>query len=160
MVRTKAQRSEAARKANVTRKEMKRKKTLSRIAKKAFSKNFFSEKNFVERLRRKGFFSFTTGKAEGPPDIVAYKNGKLSFYEIKPSHPKTSKDALFKRTQSEWIKKYCFKSKVKVNLVFYKGSRSFKYHIVPITKKNISDFEYKQKNLDDIIERTKKFSYK
>jgi len=160
MVRTKAQRSEAARKANVTRKEMKRKITLHRIAKKASRKNILSEVKFVERLRRRGFFAFTTGKAEGPPDIVAYKNRKLSFYEIKPSQPKTSKNALFKRTQSEWIKKYCFKNRVKVNLVFYMGSRPFKYHIVPITKKNISDFEYKQKNQDDIIERTKKLSYK
>lgn len=160
MARTKAQDFAAAKKAAATKKKNKFKKIRTRAAKIASRKNILSEETFVERLRRKGFLAFKTGKAQGPPDIVAYKNRKLSFYEIKPSHPRTSKDALFKPTQSTWIKKHCFKKRVEVNLAFYKGSRPFKYHIIRITKKNIPNYENKQKNRDDIIERTKNFPYK
>jgi len=158
--KTKSELSRIAHRAVLTRKVRQRKKIRVRAAKKASRKNILSELNFVERLRKKGFLAFSTGKAEGPPDIVAYKNRKLSFYEIKPSQPSNPRNGLLKRTQSDWIKKYCFNKKIEVNLAFYKGSRPFKYSVVKITKKNISDFETNQKNLDDIIERAKSFSYK
>jgi len=158
--KTKGELSRIAKRAAATKKKNQLRRKRQRAAKKASRKNIFSEEKFVERLRRKGFLAFKTGKSEGPPDIIAYKDRSLSFYEIKPSHPRTSKDALFKKTQSDWIKKYCFKKRVEVNLVYYKGSRPFKYCIVRIIKKNISDFVDKQKNRDDIIERTQNFSYK
>ena len=152
--------SKIAKKAAAKRKKNQLRKKRKKAARKASRKNILSEKKFVERLRRKEYLAFSTGKAQGPPDIVAYKNRKLSFYEIKPSNPKATKDALFKKTQSDWIKKYCFNKRVDVNLVFYKGSRPFKYSEIKISKKNISDFVNKQKNLDDIIERTKILPYK
>jgi len=157
---TKAEYKRRARKAADTKKTNSLQKTRKRAARIASRKNILSEKKFVERLRRNGYLAFSTGKAQGPPDIVAYKNRKLSFFEIKPSNPKARKDALFKKTQSDWIKKYCFNKRVDVNLVFYKGSRPFKYAEIKISKKNISDFVNKQKNLDDIIERTKILPYK
>jgi len=158
--KTKAELSRIAYRAGDTRKKNQLRKKRQRAAKKASRKNILSEEKFVERLRKKGFFAFKTGKAEGPPDIIAYKNRNLSFYEIKPSYPRTSKDALFKQTQSDWIKKYCFKKKIDVNLVFYKGSRPLKYYIVRITKKNLSHFENNQKNRDNIVERTSTYQYK
>ena len=58
------------------------------------------------------------------------------------------------------VKKYCLKNKVSVNIVFYKGLRPFKYHIVPITAKNISDYVNSQKNLDEIIEKISDYPYR
>jgi len=156
----KAERSRIAKKAAAKIKKNQLETKRKRAARKASRKNILSEDKFVERLRRKWFLAFKTGKAEGPPDIVAYKGRRLRFYEIKPSQPSSSKDALFKKSQSDWIKKYCFKKKVEINLVYYKGSRPFKYTEMRITRKNISDFVNNQKNRDDIIERIKNLPYK
>ncbi|MCH7648542.1 MAG: hypothetical protein IIA83_08045 [Thaumarchaeota archaeon] len=160
MPRTKKGDYAAAKKAARTRKKNKRTKKRKKAAKKASRKNILSEKKFAQRLRYQGYFAFRTGKAQGVPDIISYKNGKLIFYEIKPSNPRSSKDALFKPTQSTWIKKYCFKKGVEIKLVYYKGSRPFKYYVEQINKKNISNFTNKQINRDDIKFRTDDFTYK
>ena len=156
MARTKAQDFAAADKAARTRKKNKQ----SEIAKGAASKNRRSEEKFVDRLIGRGFLAFTTGKAKGVPDIVAFKGRKLSFFEIKPSTSGSPTKLLFLKNQSNWIQKFCFKKKINVYIVHYKGSRVFKYHKEKINKKNISNFVDNQINRDDIKERTKKFSYK
>jgi len=161
MVRiTKAEYSRRAKKAVAKRKENQLERKRKRAASIASRKNILSEDKFVEKLRRKGFLAFKTGKAEGPPDIVAYKGRRLRFYEIKPSQPRSSKDALFKKSQSDWIMQHCFKKKIEFNLAYYKGSRPFKYAVMPITRKNISGFVNNQKNRDNIIERIKNLLYK
>jgi len=152
-------RSKRAKKAVKTRKQRETKKKRVKAALKASRKNILSEQKFVERLMKKGVFAFNTGKVEGVPDIIAYKRKNLVFYEIKPSNPKSSKDALFKKTQSDWIQKFCFRSNIEVNIVFYKGERLFKYHIVKITNKNISEYINNKTNLDSIKDRIKKFVF-
>jgi len=158
--KSKAERSKSAQKAAKTRKQNKKNKKQVNAAKKASRKNIRSEDQFVERLRKKGYFAFKTGKAEGPPDIIAYKNKNLKFFEIKPAFGNSRRSTLLKQTQHDWIKKYCLKKKIEANLSFYIGTRHFKYAVVRITKKNISSFVDNQKNRDSIIERTKSFSYK
>ena len=117
-----------------------------------------SEENFARRLRKRGFIAHRTGKAPGLPDILAYKNKIIQFYEIKPSNPSSKPDALLKKNQAEWIKDFCIKKRVKATLVYYKGSRPFKYHEIGLTSKNIGKFV--QGKNSDIKDRTKQFSYK
>ena len=63
------------------------------------------------------------------------------------------------KTQAKWIKNYCIKTHVKATLVYYKGSRPFKYHEIPLkTSKDISDYAVGTKK--DILEETKKMSYR
>ena len=144
----------------MTRHTKRRVKTQSQIAIGARGKNERSEENFVKKLARKGFFAFRTGQSYAVPDIVAYKNRKLSFYEIKPAHSKATAKTLLMKHQSDWMKKFCLNKKIEVNLVFYKGSRPFKYSVVRITKKNIEDFVYNKNNAIDIFERTDELIYK
>ena len=132
-------------------------KKQSIIARKASRRNINSEKEFVEVLKGRGFTADRTGKAKGMPDIVAWKNKKLEFYEIKPGDGTARNGALLKKTQKEWIKNYCFKTRVKVTLVYYKGSRPFKYYEVKLNKLNISKYTNSTKR--DIFEETKKASY-
>lgn len=115
MVMSKSQRKAAADKAARTRKINQLTKKRKKAAKKASRKNILSEKKFAQQLRNKHYFAFRTGKAKGVPDIISYKNGKLIFYEIKPSRPSSSKNALLKRTQSDWIQKFCFKKGFSAN---------------------------------------------
>ena len=125
----------------------------------ASRKGIGSEENFVKRLKRRGFTAYKTGKAVGIPDIVAWKNQKLQFFEIKPGFSKSSSKALLMKTQAKWIKNYCIKTHVKATLVYYKGSRPFKYHEIPLkTSKDISDYAVGTKK--DILEATKKMSYR
>jgi len=154
--KSKAELSRIANKAVAKRKKNRQ----SKIATGAAAKNRLSEENFVKRLKKKGFLAFSTGKAEGVPDIIAFKGGNLSFYEVKPSNPKSARDALFKKTQSNWIKKYCFRKNLKANIVFYKGSRNFKYHVIRITKQNIIDFEDNNINRALIKNMMEYFSFK
>ena len=136
-------------------------------AKKASGINTRSEENFVDRLKKRGFTANRTGKAEGIPDIIAWKKNKiLEFYEIKPGGVKKGKKggakgnaaALLKDTQKEWIKNYCFKKGIKVTLVYYQGLRSFKYHDIKLDQKNISNFSIGTKGMD-ILQRTREFTY-
>lgn len=145
---------------NKTKTKKRNGKTQSQIAKEARSKNERSEKNFVKKLVGRGFFTFRTGQAYAVPDIVAYKNRKLSFYEIKPAHSKATAKTLLMKHQYDWMKKFCLNKKIEVNLVFYTGSQSFKYSVVRITKKNIEDFVYNAKNAYDIFDRTDELTYK
>ena len=135
-------------------------KTQSQIAIGARKKNTYSEENFVKKLSRRGFFAFRTGNSLGVPDIVAYKNKKLSFYEIKPAHGGSKNKTLLMKHQYDWMKKFCLNKKIEANLVFYKGSRPFKYSVVRLTKKNIDNFVYNDKNAYDIFDRTDKLTYK
>ena len=135
------------------------KKTQSQIATGAKKKNTDSEENFVKKLSRNGFFAFRTGNSLGVPDIVAYKNNKLSFYEIKPAHGKSTNKTLLMKHQYDWMKKFCLNKKIEANVVFYKGSQPFKYSVVQITKKNIDNFVYNDKNAMDIFDRTDKLIY-
>ena len=142
-------------KKHLTKEEERR----SRRSKKAAGKNAQSEENFVKILRKRGFTASRTGKAKGLPDILAYKNKIIQFFEIKPSQPSAKKGALLKKDQAEWIKKFCIKKGVKATLVYYKGSRPFKYHEIKLTSSKIIG-KFVQGNNSDIKERTKKFSYK
>jgi len=156
-----AKKSKAELSRNANEAVAKRKKNKqSKIATGAAAKNRLSEENFVKRLKKKGIFAFSTGKAEGVPDIIAFKGGNLSFYEVKPSDPRSARDALFKKTQSNWIKKHCFRKNLKANIVFYKGSRNFKYHVISITKQNIVDFEDNYINRILIKDLMNHFSFK
>jgi Holliday junction resolvase len=141
-------------KKHLTKKEKKRKSA----AKKAARLNRESEENFVKRLVRRGFTANVTGKAKGLPDILAYKKSKLQFFEIKPSRPSSMASALLKKDQGRWIKDYCLKKGVKATLVYYKGSRKFKYKEIKLNSKNIDEFV--QGGNSDILERTKEFSYR
>ena len=123
-------------KKHLTRREKKRKAA----AKKAARLNRESEENFVKRLVRRGFTAYRTGKAKGLPDILAYKKSKLQFFEIKPSQPSSRASALLKKDQRKWIKDYCLKKGVKATLVYYKGSRKFKYKEIKLNSKNIDEF--------------------
>ena len=152
----KAERKRIANKAARTRKKNRQK----RIAKGAARINILSEEKFVDRLRKKGFLAFRTGKAEGLPDIIAYKGRNLSFYEIKPAYTGSSSKSLLMKTQSDWIKKYCFKNNIEVNLVYYKISRSYKYYVVPISKANIRDYEDNSDNRFFIRSDIEDFSFK
>ena len=156
MAISKAKRKAAANKAARTR----RKNRQKRIARGAARKNILSEEKFVHRLRGEGFLAFRTGKAEGLPDIIAYKGRNLSFYEIKPAYSGSSSKSLLMKTQSDWIKEYCFKNNIEINLVYYKNSRSFKYYVVPISKENIWDYEDNSENRVLIIYDIEDFSFK
>ena len=148
-----------AKKAARTREEKRKGKIRKKAANKASRKNAQSEENFAKRLRKRGFVAHTTGKAKELPDILAYKNKIIQFYEIKPSNPSSTSDALLKKNQAKFIKDYCIKKRVKATLVYYKGSRPFKYHEIKLTSSKIID-KFVVGNNSDIKERTKKFSYK
>ena len=156
--KTKTQRITQAKRAAKKRKENELAERRRKAAIIAARKNRQSEENFAKRLRKRGFVAHTTGKAKELPDILAYKNKIIQFYEIKPSNPSSTSDALLKKNQAKWIKDYCIKKRVKATLVYYKGSRPFKYHEIVLTSKNIGKFV--QGKNSDIKDRTKQFSYK
>ncbi len=108
----------------------------------ASAKNIDSERQYEEKLRREnpGALVFQTGTECGPPDIVMYKNGKLSFYEVKPTGK--GNDSLLKVDQAKWIKKNCFHNKIDAYLVRYKGrTKKFTFVKKKLGKKNIGMYE-------------------
>ena len=107
----------------------------------ASKKNSDSERQYAEKLRGENSNSvvFHTGKEVGVPDIVMYKNGKMSFYEIKPTGKGDA--SLLKATQAEWIKKNCLRNKIDVYLVRYKGTNKFKFTKWKLNKNNIGRYE-------------------
>ena len=107
----------------------------------ASKKNSDSERQYAEKLRGENSNSvvFHTGKEVGVPDIVMYKNGKMSFYEIKPTGKGDA--SLLKATQAEWIKKNCLRNKIDVYLVRYKGTNKFKFTKWKLGKNNIGRYE-------------------
>ena len=113
-----------------------------RGAEKASKKNSDSEGQYAVKLRGENPNSvvFHTGKEVGVPDIVMYKNGKMSFYEIKPTGKGDA--SLLKATQAEWIKKNCLRNKIDVYLVRYKGTNKFKFTKWKLGKNNIGRYEH------------------
>ena len=104
----------------------------------ASAKNIDSERQYEEKLRREnpGALVFQTGTECGPPDIVMYKNGKLSFYEVKPTGK--GNESLLKVSQAEWIKKNCLSQKIDVYLVRYKSrTNKFTFTKWKLNKNNI-----------------------
>ena len=112
-----------------------------RGAEKASKKNFDSEKQYAEKLRGENHNSvvFHTGKETGVPDIVMYKNEKLSFYEVKPTGK--GNESLLKVSQAKWIKKNCLGKKIDVYLVRYKGTNKFIFTKIKLNKNNIGRYE-------------------
>ena len=110
-------------------------------AEKASGKNIDSERQYAEKLRGENHNSvvFHTGKEIGVPDIVMYKNEKLSFYEVKPTGK--GNESLLKVSQAEWIKKNCLSQKIDVYLVRYKGTNKFKFTKWKLGKNNIGRYE-------------------
>ena len=96
----------------------------------ASAKNIDSERQYV----------FQTGTECGPPDIVMYKNWKLSFYEVKPTGK--GNDSLLKADQAKWIKKNCLRNNIDVYVVRYKcRTKKFTFVKKKLSKKNISMYE-------------------
>ena len=111
-------------------------------AEKASGKNIDSERQYAEKLRGENHNSvvFHTGKETGVPDIVMYKNEKLSFYEVKPTGK--GNESLLKVSQAEWIKKNCLSQKIDVYLVRYKGrTNKFIFTKIKLNKNNIGRYE-------------------
>jgi len=111
-------------------------------AEKASGKNIDSERQYEAKLRREnpGSLVFQTGTEGGVPDIVMYKNEKLSFYEVKPTGK--GNDSLLKVDQAKWIKKNCFHNKIDAYLVRYKGrTKKFTFVKKKLGKKNIGMYE-------------------
>ena len=111
-------------------------------AEKASGKNIDSERQYAEKLRGENHNSvvFHTGKEIGVPDIVMYKNEKLSFYEVKPTGK--GNESLLKVSQAEWIKKNCLSQKIDVYLVRYKGrTNKFIFTKIKLNKNNIGRYE-------------------
>ena len=108
----------------------------------ASKKNSDSERQYAEKLRGENHNSvvFHTGKETGVPDIVMYKNEKLSFYEIKPTGKGDA--SLLKATQAEWIKKNCLSKKIDVYLVRYNSrTNKFIFTKIKLNKNNIGRYE-------------------
>ena len=110
-----------------------------------------SEKNYVQRLRKKlGEKSvvFRTGinADEGVPDIMAYSHGKISFYEIKPafSYGDGITDQFLKDAQEKWIRENCLEKKIKAYIVFYlrtgRKRLKFTYYSKQLTKQNLKKY--------------------
>jgi len=76
----------------------------------ASQRNIQSEIQYVKKLKRQNPTSilFQTGKETGVPDIVLYKNHKLTFYEVKPTKQENEKNSRLKKNQVAWIKKKLF----------------------------------------------------
>ena len=111
-------------------------------AKKASAKNIDSERQYEEKLRREnpGSLVFQTGTEGGVPDIVMYKNEKLSFYEVKPTEK--GNESLLKVSQAKWIKKNCLGKKIDVYLVRYKSrTNKFTFTKWKLNKNNIGRYE-------------------
>ena len=111
-------------------------------AEEASGKNIDSERQYAEKLRGENHNSvvFHTGKETGVPDIVMYKNGKLSFYEVKPTGK--GNDSLLKADQAKWIKKNCLRNNIDVYIVHYKcRTKNFTFVKKKLSKKNISMYE-------------------
>ena len=107
-------------------------------AEKASGKNIDSERQYAEKLRGENHNSvvFHTGKEIGVPDIVMYKNEKLSFYEVKPTGK--GNESLLKVSQAKWIKKNCLGKKIDVYLVRYKSrTNKFTFTKWKLNKNNI-----------------------
>ena len=104
----------------------------------ASKKNSDSERQYAEKLRGENHNSvvFHTGKETGVPDIVMYKNEKLSFYEVKPTGK--GNESLLKVSQAKWIKKNCLGKKIDVYLVRYKSrTNKFTFTKWKLNKNNI-----------------------
>ena len=111
-------------------------------AEKASGKNIDSERQYAEKLRGENHNSvvFHTGRETGVPDIVMYKNGKMSFYEIKPTGK--GDDSQLKASQAKWIKKNCLRKNIDVYIVHYKcRTKKFTFVKKKLSKKNISMYE-------------------
>ena len=111
-------------------------------AEEASGKNIDSERQYAEKLRGENHNSvvFHTGKETGVPDIVMYKNEKLSFYEVKPTGK--GNDSLLKADQAKWIKKNCLRNNIDVYVVRYKcRTKKFTFVKKKLSKKNISMYE-------------------
>ena len=107
-------------------------------AEEASGKNIDSERQYAEKLRGENHNSvvFHTGKETGVPDIVMYKNEKLSFYEVKPTGK--GNESLLKVSQAKWIKKNCLGKKIDVYLVRYKSrTNKFTFTKWKLNKNNI-----------------------
>ena len=127
---------------NIRKVDRKKHENRHRGAEIASTKNFESEKEYAEKLRGENHNSvvFHTGKEIGVPDIVMYKNEKLSFYEVKPTGK--GNDSLLKVSQVKWIKKNCFHNKIDAYLVRYKGrTKKFTFVKKKLGKKNIGMYE-------------------
>ena len=76
-----------------------------RAAKIASNRNIESERQYEKKLKKQNPTSlvFQTGTEGGVPDIIMYRNEKLSFYEVKPTGK--GNDSLLKVGQAKWIKK-------------------------------------------------------
>jgi len=109
----------------------------------ASQRNIQSEIQYVKKLKKRypDSLLFQTGKEIGVPDIVLYKNQKLSFYEIKPTKQENEKNSRLKETQVDWIKKNCFAKGLEAYVVFYKGkTRKLTFSKKLLTRKNIGMF--------------------
>ena len=127
---------------NIRKVDRKKHENRHRGAEKASKKNSDSERQYAEKLRGENHNSvvFHTGKETGVPDIVMYKNEKLSFYEVKPTGK--GNDSLLKVDQAKWIKKNCFHNKIDAYLVRYKGrTKKFTFVKKKLGKKNIGMYE-------------------
>jgi len=125
--------------ASKLKKHIKHHKTASKASK----RNIQSEKQFVKKLKKQNSNSviFQTGKEVGVPDIVLYKNSKLSFYEIKPPKKENETNSRLKESQVAWIKKNCFARGLDVYVVFYKGPTSkLTFTKTLLSRKNIGKF--------------------
>ena len=118
--------------------DRKKHESYHRRAEKASKKNSDSERQYAEKLRGENHNSvvFHTGKETGVPDIVMYKNEKLSFYEVKPTGK--GNESLLKVSQAKWIKKNCLGKKIDVYLVRYKSrTNKFTFTKWKLNKNNI-----------------------
>ena len=109
----------------------------------ASQRNIQSEIQYVKKLKRQNPNSllFQTGKEIGVPDIVLYKNHKLSFYEVKPTKQENEKNSRLKESQVAWIKKNCFAKGIEVYVVFYKGpTHKLTFSKKLLTRKNIERY--------------------
>jgi len=120
--------------------ELKKHISYHKRARTASQRNIQSELQYVKKLKKQNLNSllFQTGKEIGVPDIVLYKNHKLSFYEVKPTKQENEKNSRLKKTQVDWIKKNCFVKGIEAYVVFYKGpTRKLTFSKKLLTRKNI-----------------------
>ena len=147
---------------NIRKVDRKKHENRHRGAEIASTKNFESEKEYAEKLRGENHNSvvFHTGKETGVPDIVMYKNGKMSFYEIKPTGK--GDDSLLKASQAKWIIKNCLGKKIDVYLVRYKGTNKFIFTKIKLNKNNIGRYAEKSERIVSFVRqkgRNRKIGY-
>ena len=109
--------------------ELKKHISYHKRARTASQRNIQSELQYVKKLKKQNLNSllFQTGKEIGVPDIVLYKNHKLSFYEVKPTKQENEKNSRLKKTQVAWIKKNCFVKGIEAYVVFANLTRARKH---------------------------------